>query len=157
MKWCLFLPTLGIMTFPQGGTAQEVVASQGGFVPAGNILYTFTIGESSISTLSNVQVLVTQGFQQPSAITVAVQDPPSVFNLKAFPNPTEDAVTVTYEGKVMHFGLYESTGRLLFSMEPNPATQEIKVFLSPYPAGVYILRAENESGQVPGLILIVKQ
>ncbi len=152
----ILLPVLGMLLLPSA-QAQEAVATQGGFVSTATILYSFTVGECFTSTLSNPNVLVTQGFQQPDKLTVEVQEPSSAFQLQAFPNPTANVVTVTYQGTIFHFGLYESTGRLLSTIVPNPSAQQIEISFSAFPAGIYLLRAVSESGQAPGFVRIVKQ
>ncbi|MFN0215942.1 MAG: hypothetical protein ACKVT2_16910 [Saprospiraceae bacterium] len=151
------VPVFGMLLILPSAPAQEAVATQGGFISTANMLYTFTVGESFISTLNNPAVVVTQGFQQPDKLTVEVQEPSSLFQLQAFPNPTADALTVTYQGTMLHFGLFESAGRLLSTIVPNPSAQQIEISFSVFPAGMYLLRAVSESGEAAGFVRIVKQ
>ena len=153
----LLLPFLGIMLLLPSAHTQEVLASQGGFIATGNSYYSFTVGESLISTLSNAVVVVTQGFQQPGKLTVGVKTPFTPFQIQAFPNPTADAVVLTYQGPIGLFSLFETSGRLVSSIVPNPTVEQIEISFADLPAGMYLLRAVSETGKNAGFIRIVKQ
>ena len=153
----VLLPFVAILLLMQCATAQEVLAAQGGFASTPNMLYTFTVGESLISTLNNPVVLVTQGFQQPDKLTVDVQEAFAPFQIRAFPNPTADAVTVTFEGPMLQFSLYDNAGRQLTTIGLKQSEQQVEVSFAALPAGIYLLRAVAKSGEIVGSIRIIKQ
>lgn len=61
----LFLFSKAIPSFTQIQLSQQVIGSAGGFGSTGSVTISSTTGETSVTTLSNSSVHLTQGFQQP--------------------------------------------------------------------------------------------
>lgn len=52
-----------------------VIASAGSYYESDNLRLSYTLGEIAVSTLSTSNLILTQGFQQPTLIISSVNDP----------------------------------------------------------------------------------
>ncbi|CAL2083027.1 T9SS type A sorting domain-containing protein [Tenacibaculum sp. 190524A02b] len=97
--------------------AQEVVTSSGGNA-TGEGSSSYSIGGVVYSTHSSAEGSVTEGVQQPYEIstTLGVEIEDIQLNLKAYPNPTINNLTLSignYTEKNVSYKLYTIQGRLL--------------------------------------------
>ncbi len=76
---------------------RTVVASSGEYLTNPNINLTLscTIGEPVVTTLTNIKLILTQGFQQPLENEITGIDYNTAdWSIKAFPNPFNDVINV---------------------------------------------------------------
>lgn len=77
---------------------RQVVASSGEYLTNPNINLTLscTVGEPIVTTLEDIKLILTQGFQQPleNDILGAVDYTTADWHIKAYPNPFTDVVNV---------------------------------------------------------------
>lgn len=94
MKNLLILLTLIASTslMAQVQLERQVVASGGQSASSANLQLDYTIGEAVVATHSSANLILTQGFQQPTQKPVGIAVPEWNADIKAFPNPTADAV-----------------------------------------------------------------
>ncbi|WP_026231612.1 CotH kinase family protein [Neolewinella persica] len=64
------------------------------------------------------------------------------------PNPTDGRIRILSEisGELFDVRVYDTFGRLMFSNDRLP--EGISIDLSPFPAGIYLLQARKEGGQI---------
>lgn len=73
---------------------RQVIASVGGDANASNIQASYTVGEAVIATGSASNVIVTQGFQQPTVSSVGIEEMDNGLSVNVYPNPVSDNLTV---------------------------------------------------------------
>lgn len=129
--------------------AQETFATTGGDATGTSSSISYTVGQMAIMTdyervtaVENASANVREGVQQ----TYSVEElkiegtEPFNFDIKVYPNPTTDNITVRLEQSVagMRYELYGANGQLLQkeSIDSNEQTIE----MGEYAAGAYLLR-----------------
>lgn len=94
---------------------RTVVSSGGDQKKASGMEISFTVGEPAITTVKKSEIVVTQGFQQPTEEATSLK-PLTVerFQISMFPNPSQDAVYIKSE-KAGSFDLvvYDARGRMV--------------------------------------------
>ncbi len=129
-------------------TAQKVTSAGGGTATAAGTQVSWTIGEPIIATATDGKNTLTQGFQQ-SKLTVTAIDEIQVTGLeiKVYPNPTADFVTVHFSKTPENPGylLFDLSGKLL--KQTKIASTDTKIEMSGYAGGSYILKLND--GQQP--------
>lgn len=75
---------------------RKIESSSGNFVSHSLIQLSFTVGQSSaVSTLTNANIILTQGFQQPEGKGVGINELNIPFSsVSVFPNPATEQLTV---------------------------------------------------------------
>jgi len=96
-------------------TERQVIATTGASVSASNVQVSYTIGESTTTTLAAGNIIVTQGFQQPDEeLTVGVDERVSDLSINVYPNPAEDVVTLQISSgsdRVVNATVYDMQGK----------------------------------------------
>jgi len=83
----------------------------------------------------------------PSDITLAVTDAAVNNSLKVYPNPSKDALTVSFEStQGAMISLSELNGFTVYSLETGAGQNSVTVNTSAFKAGVYILNVTTENG-----------
>jgi hypothetical protein len=83
---------------------------------------------------------------------------PAGESIAVFPNPAEEMTTVRYAGagKISGIGLYDLTGKLLYSYDVGAGTSPVNLSLSSIKSGVYVLEISTDSGKRYSVKLIKK-
>lgn len=149
---------MSVFIFVSIVNAQEAVVSAGNYHENENKSISWTLGEVAIETFVAGDLILTQGFHQPTITVVSVEDFPG-FDLKVqvYPNPATELLNVyleygNYEN--VTFGLYDMSGRLMVSDKMKNEMQQIS--FSAYPSGIYFLRMTID-GREAKSFKIVKQ
>lgn len=112
----------------------------------------WTIGEGVIETFSNDNIVLTQGFQQPSLkITLIEESDKGNFEINVYPNPTSDFVTVNIVSEddiSCNTALYDMAGRLLYSKDLKGSELTESINLTKYSSDLYILRILDSKGKL---------
>lgn len=76
--------------------AQEIVSSSGGYGSSASAKVTWTIGEPVTETVTGINSILTQGFNQGDLIITIIKEPelPGL-NVKAWPNPVSDNLKIS--------------------------------------------------------------
>jgi hypothetical protein len=146
-KTLLFVSFLFIITGIHAQSIERyVIGAAGGTYNDGTNYVDYTSGEVVISTVSNVNNFLTQGFQQPFTnqyVAVEEVQEPSDF-LRIYPNPAVDHVSIEFSeplDEVCKVMLMDGLGQLLLNMDIVPASQSVlSIDLSKYATGQYYLR-----------------
>lgn len=138
--------------------AQQVVSTAGDHSENGTAQLSWTIGEIAIETLIGSNNILTQGFHQTNLIAVAVDEIPDFdFEIKAYPNPTQDYLILKIskdklEG--MQYKLYDLHGKLLLNKQIERNATEIS-FKDLVPS-TYIIKVIEAKKELK-TFMIVKQ
>ena len=128
--------------------AQKVVSANGGTATVAGTVVSWTIGEPITATVSDGTTTLTQGFQQSKLTVTAVNEiQVSGVEIKVYPNPTSNYVTVHYSKVVEKpiYRLFDLSGRLI--QQKNIESTDEKIDMTEYSGGSYILKLN--SGQQP--------
>lgn len=136
----------------------ETVASGGGFGQNGVASLSWTIGQPVFETYQNSSNILTNGFQQTKlTISTLVENLNSDFNIKVFPNPTTNMVTVETDFNQSHSKLYyqlcDLNGKLLANELITQEKQQIKV--EHYKSDYFILNIYTENKQLLKSVKII--
>jgi hypothetical protein len=137
---------------------QEAVVSAGNFHENENLSISWSLGEVAIETFVAGDLVLTQGFQQPTITVVSVEDLPGFdLQVKAFPNPATDILNILIENaneQTVSFRLYDMSGRVLISDKMHSLSRQLS--FSEYESGVYFLQMQLE-GEPAKIFKIVKK
>lgn len=84
----------GPMTIFGQSAERQVIASTGGFSSTSNLQVSYTVGQTVTATGISSSLIVTQGFQQPNASSVGVEELESGLSVNVYPNPVSDNLVV---------------------------------------------------------------
>ncbi|MDX1684548.1 MAG: T9SS type A sorting domain-containing protein [Saprospiraceae bacterium] len=117
-----------------------VLASSGGEGNVGDNSVSWTLGEMSIMTLEDGNI-ITQGFHQPNLIITKTSQE-SDLELVVYPNPTQDVLLINNDGRQdLDFLLIDNFGKMVMEGQLNIGLTELKV--NGIPSGHYFLRVLN--------------
>jgi hypothetical protein len=118
----------------------------------------FTIGEVVTETFGAGDLILTQGFHQTNLMVTSIEDLAAEFQLRVFPNPTVDLLSIDAQRSPESFSLelMDTAGRPLLLQRSmlNGTTHQIN--LSNYPPGIYLLRLRTEDRKNIQTFKIVK-
>ena len=138
-------------------SAQQVVSSNGDSKSAAGVEVSWTLGEAVIETLISGSNTLTQGFHQTKITITALSEIlfPGL-DIKVFPNPTPDIITIQFSEYVegSRFWLYDLRGKLLENKLISSADTEIN--MKNYASGHYILKLTNKSRQPIQTFQVIK-
>lgn len=141
LKITIFLFLITLAT-PYLG-AQVVISSQGQTINGSNGSLQYTVGEVIISTISNGENGLTQGFHQ-TKWTLEVLDSVPDINVSIYPNPASEVLnieTTLYENTI--FTLYDAKGRVVIEEELTSIKTAVNV--AHLARGGYFLVFRNEA------------
>lgn len=135
----------------------SVLAASGAYGVNGAYNISWTLGETNILTLGQVGATMSQGFQQPNYFfDVLVEEPENGYEIKLFPNPTPDWITVEIKdlGNPLTTEWYDLFGRFLFRKTiESPRTG---IDLSNLPGGTYLMKIVAENKELVGVWRVQK-
>jgi hypothetical protein len=138
-------------------SAQQVVSSNGDSQSAAGFDVSWTVGEPVIATLISGSNTLTQGFHQTKLTITAVSELlfPGL-EIKVFPNPTPDIITIHFSEYIedSRYFLYDLRGKMLENKLILSADTEIN--MKKYASGQYILKLTNKSRQAIQTFQIIK-
>ena len=153
---CLLITMVFIIS-ASAQTKQEVIASAGGYNTGGGLSISWTLGETIIPTYQSVDLILTHGFQQQVIITTVEENIDVLVDIKVFPNPASDIITIQFESPVsgeIGLTILDSRGRLTKKDVIEINMSEKKVNLQDLAAGIYYLRLTK--GKLVNVYKVVK-
>jgi len=160
MKYLLTLVILAAALSSFGQAAKPVLITAAGdnFSSAGKQI-TWSLGEVLVETYSKGNISLTQGFHQGNYLVTAMDESVlSGMEIKAYPNPATDFITVQITGSKSQVENYvidltDIQGKLLLKI--NPDSDSPKVNLQSYGAGTYFLSV-SEKGKILRTFKVIK-
>ncbi len=152
-----FFSFLIVMCLHQFGWSQnmerEVVGSAGGQSTNNEISLQWTLGELIVNTEEEADLILCQGFHQGGeGILIKAGEPSESFEIKAFPNPTTEAILLTSKQKgTFDLTLFDLAGQALFQQEANFDNGDVRVSLADLPDAIYVLKITNDSKLISSL------
>lgn len=155
-----------------------VIAAGGKGLTAGNVKLDFTVGETFINTMSQVNNSITQGFHQPNLYVARIADPEDTtvvfsdditetlseqpviannFKVEVFPNPATDHINIRMNElnnlKCFMF-LSDTSGKLIEIKQLSQS--ESRIEFSTLPNGNYLVTVKSEDGLINESFKIIK-
>ncbi len=145
------LPFAGATMVNAQSISPQVVASAGTHFTGSNAQLSWTIGEPVITTVSNGNNIITQGFHQTllNITSVEEQKVPGI-TVSVFPNPTSDKVNINLVNnlKDLQMDLFDLTGKLLQARKISAAEGNVQISMIDYARANYLLRVYSIDGSV---------
>jgi len=142
--------------------APTVIASAGNYSEAGGLSLSWTLGEVAVTTLSQGDLVLTQGFQQSFTEDVGFSMDPILWQIIAYPNPVRDALRIQFDvpdPSDFMVEIQDASGRLLSQEQYSQVHpgDVIPVEMSSFSEGVYFFRISNTDRKQVRVISITKQ
>jgi hypothetical protein len=139
-----------------------VIASAGNYSEAGGISLSWTLGEVAVTTLSQGDLVLTQGFQQSYLKDVGFAMDPILWQIIAYPNPVMDELRIQFDvpdPTDFLIEIQDVTGRLLSQEQYKQVFpgDVIPIAMSSYKEGVYFFRISTNDRKQVRVISITKQ
>lgn len=134
---------------------RQVVSSYGSYAESGALALSSTVGEVATATLEQADIILTQGFQQPSDLddTVGIDRIIRDLKIHAFPNPTTQKVILELNSDKeldVLIEVFDINGQQLNSGEIDQVTvlgrSVHEIDMGNYASGQYIIRL-SERGE----------
>lgn len=129
----------------------QVIASAGTHYTGSNAQLSWTIGEPVITTISNGNNTITQGFHQTLLNVTSVEEQSLAgVNVTVFPNPTSDVLNInlTNNLKNLQMDLFDMTGKLLQARGIGASEGNVQINMTEYARANYLLRVYSADGSV---------
>lgn len=123
-----------------GAATDETIWSIGGY---GSIILTST----------DQQVILTQGFLQPTIFHTSRVEHPFIAQTKIYPNPVVDVLSIQSENTLTCWTLFDAAGKEIAHCNINPALHTTINFGN-YPKGYYTLSLHSVQGQT--IVKVIK-
>jgi len=142
-------------------TAPSVIASSGGYGSGATHQLSWTIGEPIIATQTNTSTILTQGFHQTNLVVSSIFQRNELVQIKAFPNPTTQYITVTIQDNRdkddLNIQLLDLAGKQLKQQKLLTNDSQYELDLENYPSGTYLISIQNSKKQVTNTYKIIKK
>ena len=138
------LPLIWLL-LPFASHAQSVIGTTGNEGTVGNIVLSYTVGESFITTLENDSIVSSQGFHQPYYIVTTIEEQFLPGKVNVFPNPTSSVLNVQFEDIVLEnliISFHDITGKLILTSKVTTNTWQTNLFS--LANGYYILTITDQ-------------
>jgi hypothetical protein len=138
-----------------------VIASAGNYSEAGGISLSWTLGEVAVTTLTQGNITLTQGFQQSFLRDVGFAKDPIRWQIAAYPNPVRDLLRIQFdlpEDRDFIIEIQDVNGRLVSQEQFKQVFPGdiIPVEMSSYNPGVYFFRVSTINREQVRVISITK-
>ena len=145
------LTTIIALIFSVGLHAQETVPATGGDATGAGGSSSYTVGQVVYTTNTGTNGSVAQGVQQPYEISISVGIEVTAINLElvAYPNPTNNALTLNignYNNEKLTYQLYDMQGKLLDSKQVVNSSTTIG--MQDLPVSTYLLNVLDNNALI---------
>jgi len=142
------LAVLSIYGLSAQSASPDVISSSGSDFTNANMQMSWTMGESIITTITDGNNILTQGFHQSHLSSVSILDLNPTIVFEAFPNPVVHQLTIENSdeaiGHIMRIN--DGNGREVWSSTVTKNTETID--FSSYAPGTYFLLLSNEGRDI---------
>lgn len=134
----------------------DVVASAGRALSGANGGMEFTIGEVATATLGASNDVLTQGFNQPNIVIVAIEDFLDVYTINLYPNPSNEYINLETSSKdELQVHIYNGLGQ--FVKDSEVFQEKITLDVRGMSNGPYMLQVTRPNGEPVKNFSVIKQ
>lgn len=142
----------------------QVFASAGNYATSSSLSLSYTIGEPVVATLTNVKLILTEGFQQPEDdFTISVPEFANEYGvINVFPNPFTDNLNISVDTDKEHelyIFMYDMAGRRVesqFLANHFPGKKQYNISTAGLAQGMYTLTIASAKGDFVKTVKITK-
>ena len=142
--------------------AQNAIVIAGGNIDDGNFKLSYSIGQVAKKSTSDTNGLFNQGIQQPfefyNLFSLSLDDNDiSNFEIKAYPNPTVDLLTLSINNAIVNnqiVEVYDLNGKVILQKEI--IQNETQIDFSQFNAGVYLFNVFDKNHTLIKAFKIIK-
>ena len=139
--------------------AQQSTVSAGGVSAGAGGSVTYSIGQTVYTYISNSDIIVAQGVQQPLEIALlsVVGDPFNTIKIQVYPNPTTSSFTINIQNNEisnLYFHLFDIKGTLIDQKKITSYNEIIS--LENMPGSTYFLRVFRNNNEFKTFKIIKK-
>lgn len=119
----------------------------------------WTIGEPLVNPFANANLLISEGFHQPTTGTVGIDNDFASFGVERFPNPTAGRSTLRFSRppeKPIAITLTSLIGQVVWEGRIPRTMSEFALDLSPFANGLYFLKLVAEDGHQSATLRLEK-
>lgn len=138
--------------------AQEANLASGNNISGAGGTVSYAVGQVFYTSNSGSTGSVTNGVQQPFEISIVTQIEKAQninLNIKTFPNPTVDYLTLkieNYKVEKLKYSLYDINGKFLESK--NIENNESEISMKNYVSGNYFIKITDENSEIKNFKII---
>lgn len=144
----IFCSTIGSNLIAQS-ISPSILANDGGSIQLEQMQIDWTLGETIISTVSQKNGIITQGFHQPE-LSVLRYGGMEGSNIQVFPNPVESILNVkivSTPASLIHLRLTDIAGKVLLTESISPTLVDFELNLFDLPSSTYMLQFRDQKGR----------
>ena len=130
-------------------SGQAVLAPAGGIHTKQNLSLEWTLGETFVESVTTQEKWYTEGFHQPKLSARPVSTSAGGYDIKIFPNPTQELLNVFIKSPVeedLKLTLVDVTGKTIYTQKVPSGTSEIQLRVKHLPEGMYMLSVVSTKG-----------
>jgi len=145
-----------LLLFVISSFGQHIISTAGNTSISEDFTIDFTIGEIITQTYQGNTINATQGFHQPNLTVTAIYYPDPIYDIRLFPNPTEDFVILEFPKLDQDYSieLYDTGGQLI--LQDRVHQKETYIDMSNLATAVYFLRVNGSNKKKIKIYKIVK-
>jgi hypothetical protein len=139
--FCTALLTITVLLNAQS-ISPQVIATTGEHFADSNFQVSWTLGEPLTTTISNGNIVLTQGFHQTFITVTSVKENiASTIDILVYPNPTSAAVNISLanNSEDLQIEFFDMSGKLVFKDKIAANQSHYHINMSEYAASNYIL------------------
>jgi len=162
MKYLTIIVFIALALTSYGQTVERsVISSAGDHSTNSWVIVEWTLGETVIETVSNDDVILTQGFHQGTwySDTVSIKNYLENFAVKTYPNPASDYLYVQVDSDKPFKGevaLFDINGKLVINKPLDPMTMREKIELLNLAGTQYLVVVADENSKPVYQVKIIK-
>jgi hypothetical protein len=148
--------SLGLLTT----NAQQATVASGGNASGTTGSVSYSVGQVVYTTSTGSNGTVAQGVQQPYEISEVLSSPDFselVKDLKIFPNPTTDVLTLSMSNATnlaLDYQMVDMNGKVILTQKS--IGNETNITVSSFPSAIYFLKITNQNKEVKTFKIIKK-
>jgi len=163
LRLLIIITVMGTGAVQAQSLSPTVIASAGGYAAGGNYTISWTLGEVAISTLTEGDFILTQGFQQPWELDIgnAVENISFDWYVISYPNPVDGQLSLRFKtNRTMDYNIEitDLTGKKLSveTLKHVVPGQEIEVDFSRYARGLYLMTVSSTDRKYVRMVRVQK-
>jgi hypothetical protein len=161
MKHKKTITSVAFLLLGLGGLqAQESPTAAGGEATGTGGTASYSVGQVVYTTATGTNGSVAQGVQQPYEISEVLSSPDFselVKDLKIFPNPTTDVLTLSMSNATnlaLDYQIVDMNGKVILTQKS--IGNETNITVSSFPSAIYFLKITNQNKEVKTFKIIKK-
>ncbi len=162
MKNIIFISSFILISFlvRSQEISTELISTAGNYFTNSEYQLEWTVGEVITEQFSSDEFVLTQGFQQGDVEVTAINEISSEnFDIKIFPNPATDFLSVVSNEKNIDFkiSISDITGKKIINLSEKNISNTFQINISDLTSGIYFLKIVSSLNKNLKIYKIIKK